>query len=70
MPTDDVVPSHPRHIWLQRFGIHLMTLQPHLNAVAAAKLAIDAFRDWAHLDPEAAADRIDREDRWDEDDSA
>ncbi len=70
MTTGDVVPWHPRHVWLQRFGIRLMTLQPHLNAVVAAKLAVDAFRDWDHLDPEAAAERIDREERGDSDDSA
>lgn len=66
----DPVPTHPKHVWLQRCGIRLMTLQPHLNAVAAAKLAVDAFRDWADLDPAAAAERLDLDGKRDDDDSA
>ena len=69
MPNDPV-PPHPRHVWLQRFGTRLMKLQPHMNAVAAAKNAIDAFRDWAHLEPEIAAERFDADDRRDEEDSS
>jgi hypothetical protein len=69
MPTDDPIPSHPRHIWLQRFGARLMQLQPNLNAVAATKHAVDTFHDAANLEPEAAAERFDAEDRRDEEDA-
>ena len=51
-------PSHPKHVWLQRFGARLMQLQPDLNAVAATKRAIDTFHDAAGLEPEAAADNL------------
>lgn len=51
-------PSHPKHIWLQRFGARLMQLRPDLNAVAATKRAIDTFHDAADLEPEAAADNL------------
>lgn len=51
----ELLPSHPKHVWLQRFGARLMHLQPHLNPVAATKHAIDTFHDAAGLEPEAAA---------------
>ncbi|MDE2296966.1 MAG: hypothetical protein KGK18_02260 [Burkholderiales bacterium] len=51
-------PSHPKHVWLQRFGARLMQLQPNLNAVTATKHAIDTFHDAAGLEPEEAADNF------------
>ena len=70
MRAQDLTPSHPRHIGLQRFGVRLMALQPHMNAVAVAKRAVDAFRDSADLEPEVAADRSYAEDLSDEDDAS
>jgi len=43
---------------MQRFGGRLLSLQPHTNARYAARHALDAFRDAAHLEPEAAAERF------------
>lgn len=63
-------PSHPKHVWLQRFGAHLMQLQPHLNAlVAATKHAIDTFHDASDLDPEEAADNFVADERRSDDES-
>jgi len=58
MQTNEPAPSHPRHVWMQRFGGRLLSLQPHTNARYAARHALDAFRDAAHLEPEAAAERF------------
>jgi hypothetical protein len=54
--VDDPTPSCLKHLWLQRFGQRLLALQPELNAVAAAKRAVDCFHDLAGLDPERAAE--------------
>jgi hypothetical protein len=62
MSDRDPTPSHPRHIWLQRFGVRLMQLRPDMSAVLAARQAVDAFRDAAELEPEAAAERFNAED--------
>lgn len=70
MPVHDLTPSHPKHVWLQRFGCRLMSLSPHLNAVTAAKCAFDAFRDSAELEPEAAADKSCADDRRSDEDTS
>lgn len=59
----ELLPSHPKHVWLQRFGARLMQLQPHLNAITATKHAIDTFHDAAGLEPEAAADNFAADER-------
>jgi hypothetical protein len=51
-------PSHPRHIWAQRFGRRLLELQPLMSAHAAVKAAVDAFNDWSYLEPEEAVGRF------------
>ena len=58
MPNRDLTPSHPRHIWLQRFGVRLMQLQPDMSAMLAARHAVDEFRDAADVEPEAAAEKF------------
>lgn len=59
---NDPTPACPKHEWLQRFGTRLLQLQPSLNAVLAAKHAVDTFHDAAHLDPERAAETFAIED--------
>lgn len=63
MATQELTPSHPKHIWLQRFGARLMQLHPTMNAVVATKHAVDTFHDSADLEPEAAAETFDAEDQ-------
>jgi len=53
---DAPTPACPKHLWLQRFGQRLLVLQPELNAIAAAKRALDCFHDLAELAPERAAE--------------
>jgi len=49
-------PSHSKPVWIERFGARVMQLQPHLNALDAAKHALSAYDRSAHLEPEAAAE--------------
>jgi hypothetical protein len=58
MQTNEPTPSHPRHVWLQRFGGRLLILQPHTNPRYAVRHALDTFLDAGHLEPEAAAERF------------
>jgi hypothetical protein len=57
------IPSHPKHLWLQRFGTRLMQLQPDMSAFIAAKQAVDTFWDAASLEPEVAAELFDKNER-------
>jgi hypothetical protein len=66
----DPTPSCLKHLWLQRFGQRLLALQPELNAVAAAKRALDAFHDLAGLDPERAAEAFAASDERSDSDAA
>jgi hypothetical protein len=70
MRAHELNPSHPRHVWLQRFGLRLMQLQPDIAAFTAAKQAADAFRDAASLEPEVAAERFDADERRAEEDAS
>ena len=49
-------PSHPRHIWLERFGARLMELHPAMSAITAAQHAVDSHPEAAELEPEQAAE--------------
>jgi hypothetical protein len=49
-------PSHPTHIWLERFSARLMELHPTMSTVAAAQHAVDAHPEASELEPEAAAE--------------
>ncbi len=70
MSVSNVAPLHPKHVWVQRFGIRLMQLQPHMSALMAAKHAVDTFNDSSHLDPDDTAIAfVNRDQRRDEDDS-
>lgn len=69
MVMSESTPSHPKHVWLQRFGAHLMQLQPNMNALVATKHAIDTFHDAADLEPEEAADNFVADERRSDDES-
>lgn len=56
MATLNSTPSHPMHIWLERFGARLMELHPSMSAVTAAQHAVQTHPEAAELEPEEAAE--------------
>ncbi len=49
-------PSNAKHIWLDRFGVRLRQLQPSLNFLSAARMALVTWSEAADLEPELAAE--------------
>ena len=49
-------PSHPKPVWMERFGARLMQIERRMNAVDAARHAVAAYAQSAHLEPETAAE--------------
>ena len=56
MPAPDLIPSHPKHLWLDRFGARLKQLKPSMNFPTAAKHALVTWPGGADREPEAAAE--------------